>query len=90
MASFWEIAIKLSVIGKLELAVPFEQLSQLVWQNNISILPIQVDHTIVVRSLPFYHKDPFDRPVIAQAMVEDMIVLSRDGHFAPYPVQVVW
>jgi len=72
------------------LAVPFEQLSQLVWQNNISILPIQVDHTTVVRSSPFYHKDPFDRPVIAQAMVEDMIVLSRDGHFAPYPVQVVW
>ena len=90
IASFWEIAIKLSIGGKLELSSSLEQLNQLVWQNNIAILPIQVGHTVVIRSLPFYHKDPFDRIIIAQAIVEDMTLLSRDGHFRSYPVRVVW
>ena len=90
IASFWEIAIKLSIAGKLELSVPFDQLSQLIWQNNISVLPIHVSHTSVIRSLPSHHKDPFDRLIIAQAMVENMAVLSRDKHFSSYPVQVLW
>lgn len=90
IASFWEIAIKLSLGGKLGLSVPFEQLHQLVWQNNISILPIRFTHTAVVRSLPFHHKDPFDRLIIGQAMVEGMTILSRDGHFPVYGIPTVW
>ena len=48
IASFWEISIKLSIGNKLELSVPFDRLSQLTWQNNISVLPIHISHTSVV------------------------------------------
>ncbi|SOD99575.1 type II toxin-antitoxin system VapC family toxin [Spirosoma fluviale] len=90
VASFWELAIKLSIGGKIELSVSLDQLNELVRRNNISVLPVLVAHTVIVRSLPFYHKDPFDRIIIAQAMSDDMTVLSRDGHFSSYPIQVVW
>lgn len=90
IASFWEIAIKLSIGGKLELSKPFEQLNQLVWENNITVLPIRFDHTSIVKSLPFHHKDPFDRIIIAQAIVDDMPILSRDGYFDAYPIRRLW
>jgi PIN domain nuclease of toxin-antitoxin system len=90
IASFWEISIKLSIGNKLELSVPFDHLSQLTWQNNIGVLPIHISHTSVVKSLEFHHKDPFDRLIIAQAIVENMVVLSRDKHFSSYPIRVVW
>ncbi len=90
IASYWEIAIKLSLVGKIELSQPFEQLHQIAWANNITTLPIRFDHTTVVKSLPFHHKDPFDRIIIAQAIVENMPVLSRDSHFASYPIRLIW
>lgn len=90
IASFWEIAIKLSIGGKLELSKPFEQLNQFAWDNNITILPIRFDHTTVVKSLPFYHKDPFDRIIIAQAIVDEMPILSRDGYFDSYSINRLW
>lgn len=90
IASFWEIAIKLSIGSKLELSKPFEQLNQLAWENNITVLPIRFDHTTIVRSLPFHHKDPFDRIIISQAIVDDMLVLSRDGYFDAYAIRRLW
>jgi PIN domain nuclease of toxin-antitoxin system len=90
IASFWELGIKLSIGGKIELSVSLDQLHLLARQNNIIVLPILVAHTVVVRSLPFHHKDPFDRLIIAQAMVEDMTVLSRDRHFSSYGIRVIW
>ncbi|QMW00521.1 type II toxin-antitoxin system VapC family toxin [Spirosoma foliorum] len=90
IASFWEIAIKLSIGGKLELSKPFEQLYQLAWENNITVLPIRFDHTTTVKSLPFNHKDPFDRIIISQAIVDNMPVLSRDGHFDAYAIRRLW
>ena len=53
IASFWEIAIKLSIGGKIELSQPFEKLNQLAWENNISIISIRFDHTTVIKSLHF-------------------------------------
>ncbi|MBD2753628.1 type II toxin-antitoxin system VapC family toxin [Spirosoma validum] len=90
IASFWEIAIKLSISGKLELSQPFDQLNRIVWENNITTLPIRFEHTALVRSLPFYHKDPFDRIIIAQSILDDMAVLSRDGHFDAYSIRRFW
>lgn len=90
IASFGEIAIKLSIGGKLELAKPFEKLNQFAWENNITVLPIRFPHTALVRTLPFYHKDPFDRIIIAQSIVEEMSILSRDSHFDAYSVHRVW
>jgi len=89
VASLWEIAIKIS-LGKLELS---KSLPDLFWElavNEIEILDIRPQHLLPLADLPFYHRDPFDRLIIAQAMVEDMPVLSTDPKFREYPVQIVW
>ena len=59
-------------------------------QHQITILDITVDHTDVVTTLPFHHKDPFDRLIIAQAMVEDIPVVSDDNRFDKYPITRLW
>src|SRR5947209_11620695 len=77
-ASFWEVAIKVS-IGKYPLAVPFDQFfTQGIAGNDISILPLEVRHAAVLSSLPMHHKDPFDRMIVAQAMVEQIPIVSID------------
>jgi PIN domain nuclease of toxin-antitoxin system len=90
IASLWELAIKTS-LGKLELKQPFGQLipSQLL-ENEIGILPVQFKHLVVLTSLPFHHRDPFDRILIAQAISEGIPILSEDPAFRDYPVQIVW
>src|SRR5258707_9054879 len=67
MASLWEIAIK-SSLGKLDLKQPFAELipKQLV-SNEIALLPIRFEHLVSLLGLPFHHRDPFDRLIIAQA-----------------------
>ena len=87
VASLWEMAIKIS-IGKLNLVQPFETLfpGQLEI-NNIQILDISVDHLREVSRLPFHHRDPFDRLMIAQAKVEGFPIISVDAAFDAYGVQ---
>lgn len=89
-ASLWEIAIKMS-LGKLDMGAPFADLipGQLV-ANQIEILPITVAHLHQVAQLPFHHRDPFDRLLIAQSQVEQMPLLSRDPTFTAYGVQRLW
>ena len=90
IASLWEIAIKLR-LGKLTVAVPIEVLmTQQLTQNDIELLPITVAPLIVVSTLPLHHRDPFDRLLIAQAMVEQMPIVSADPAFDAYPVQRLW
>jgi PIN domain nuclease of toxin-antitoxin system len=89
-ASLWEIAIKTS-IGKLVLAQPYDIfIRQQLEQNSIEILPVKLEHLIVVAGLPFHHRDPFDRLLIAQAMVEDLPMVSADNAFDAYAVQRLW
>ena len=57
---------------------------------NIVILPIELYHVDLLRGLLAHHKDPFDRMLIAQAMAEDMTLVSKDRHFEAYPVRVLW
>lgn len=86
VASLWEIAIK-SSLGKLILSAPFETLiPQQLSLNGFELLNIEVNHTAVVATLPFHHRDPFDRLLIAQAMVEKMPIVSIDATFDAYPV----
>ena len=86
MASIWEIAIKHS-IGKLPLVQPFEQfITEQMQKNAISLLPIELRHTVLVSQLPFYHRDPFDRLLIAQSLVENIPILSVDTVFDAYGV----
>ena len=90
IASLWEIAIKLR-LSKLTVAVPIEVLmTQQLTQNDIELLPITVAPLIVVSTLPLHHRDPFDRLLIAQAMVEQMPIVSADPAFDAYPVQRLW
>ena len=89
VASLWEIAIKIN-IGKLSLSKPYYTIKQQIEDNYIGLLPIAFDHTLQLVSLPLYHRDPFDRLIIAQAMAENMAVVTKDGNFNNYPIQIIW
>lgn len=90
VASLWEIAIKVS-IGKLILKEPFEQLipSQ-INENEFNILQPDLNVLNRVATLPFHHRDPFDRLLIAQAMISEMPLISKDLAFQKYNVTVIW
>ncbi len=89
-ASFWELAIKISA-GKYALNVPYEDFIRMaVFDNDFEILPVEPRHTAAIIALPFHHKDPFDRLLIAQAMVEGASIVSVDSKFDPYPVARLW
>jgi PIN domain nuclease of toxin-antitoxin system len=88
-ATLWEMAIKLS-IGKLEMKNPYHDLPKLMWENGIEILTIEFEHFEYIINLPFHHKDPFDRIIIAQSIIEKMPLISIDGCFKDYPVDLIW
>jgi PIN domain nuclease of toxin-antitoxin system len=90
VAGLWEMAIKVS-LGKLTLSDPLDVLvPQQLGLNGIELLGIQVAHAAAVSTLPFHHRDPFDRLLIAQAIVEAMPVVSADAAFDAYPVKRLW
>lgn len=89
LVSFWEIAVKTS-IGKLKLTHPIESIEAAFRQQGAKVLTISLDHILPVQTLPFHHRDPFDRMLIAQAMEENLTLVSDDSKFAPYPVNVLW
>ncbi len=89
-ASLWEVAIK-HALGKLPLARPFADTFPAQLDANVfAVLPIGTAHLARLIDLPFHHRDPFDRLLIAQALVEGLPILTRDAAFAAYPVDVVW
>lgn len=89
-ASLWELAIKVS-LDKLELKEPIPDLvSRWILSDQIRLLTIEPRHIFRLTDLPFHHRDPFDRMIIAQAMVEGIPVVSNDGDFREYPIQVIW
>jgi PIN domain nuclease of toxin-antitoxin system len=89
VASIWEIAIK---VGLGKLTIP-QSLSQLVTEqlpeNRIKILDIRAIHALKIEELPIHHQDPFDRILIAQAIYENLTVITSDRKFAAYPVQLL-
>lgn len=90
VASLWEIAIKLS-LGRLTLAADFNQIIPLQLNaNGIGLLGIEVAHLDALVTLPFHHRDPFDRLLIAQAMVGRIPIVSADAAFDAYPVTRLW
>jgi PIN domain nuclease of toxin-antitoxin system len=58
--------------------------------NDIQVLSVELEHVLALEKSPSHHKDPFDRLLIAQANVEDFVVVSNDPIFKKYPVKVVW
>ena len=90
VASLWEMQIKLQ-LGKLKLNKPLTELvsgQQAI--NNIDILDVKLEHVLALAKLPSHHKDPFDRLLIAQADIEEAILVSKDQVFTEYEVKVVW
>lgn len=90
IGSIWEIAIK-SSIGKLSLGLSIEQLvNEQITANGIEILDITTQHLEIVERLPLHHRDPFDRLIISQAMVEKISIIGTDKIFDRYAVQRLW
>lgn len=90
IGSVWEIAIKVS-LGKLVLPQPFERfIREQLALNAINVLPVRVADCARLIDLPFHHHDPFDRLIIAQALVEDMPVVGIEPVFDAYGVERLW
>ena len=90
IASLWEIAIKTS-IGKLSLTRPFEQfIPEQLTRNGFQVLGLTVEHTARVATLPLHHRDPFDRMLVAQCLVENLPLLSSDEPLDAYGIQRLW
>lgn len=90
MANIWEMAIKIS-LGKLSIAQPFEQfIPHQLLINGFEMFEIKFEHVARVIQLPFHHRDPFDRLLIAQSLAEQIPVISADSVFDLYSVDRLW
>jgi PIN domain nuclease of toxin-antitoxin system len=90
LASCWEMAIKVS-LDKLTLAAPVEQfVPEQLSANGFELLRIEFAHVTRVERFAFHHRDPFDRLLAAQALIEDMTIVSADPVFRRYGVKRVW
>jgi PIN domain nuclease of toxin-antitoxin system len=89
-ATIWEIAIKVGQ-GKLRLSVPYGQwMDRAISDLGLIVLPINVQYGDVLTRLPFHHRDPFDRLLVAQAQVENVSIISGDSVLDLYGISRVW
>ena len=90
VVSVWEILIK-TKINRLQLQVPIKELIERHRkENDLKLLSVELHHVYALESLPLHHKDPFDRLLIAQAISEQMSLVSVDEKFNQYPVEIIW
>ena len=90
IASCWELAIKLS-LGKLRLTQRLDRfIPEQLRLNGFSLLDVRLPHVMRVADLPFRHRDPFDRLLVAQALEDDLTIVSMDRVFRKYGVAVTW
>lgn len=89
VVSLWEIQIKHQA-GKLDLAIPLQEIVQRQLANQIQLLPVIPEHVFALSKLPNHHNDPFDRMLVAQSIVEDATVISKDSVIKRYPTKVLW
>ena len=90
MASCWEMAIKAS-IGKLRLTKPVERfIPEELAANDFLLLNLDFRHVAKVETLPFHHRDPFDRLLVAQALTEKIFIVSTDVVLSDYGVKRIW
>lgn len=88
-ASVWEIAIK-SALGKLRVSETDDSVFEMIEHEEVTHLPILHSHARHVANLPKYHRDPFDRLLIAQAQLEKLPILTADDEFLRYDIEVLW
>jgi len=90
IATLWEIAIKHS-LGRLTINPPFAQvIPQQLSRNGFDVLGISLGHLDALLALPFHHRDPFDRLLIAQAVSEQFSIISADAAFDSYEINRIW
>jgi len=87
LASAWEIAIK-AALGKIEFDV--RSLERMLAATGFQILDISLQHAVQVAELPMHHGDPFDRILVAQALSESMVLVTRDRALRQYGVRILW
>ena len=84
-AVIWEIRIK-QALGKLEIPQDFKEVLN---KQSFEMLPITSDHAHLIKDLPTYHRDPFDRMLIVQSQFEGLTILTRDRIFKKYKIPVI-
>ena len=90
LVSLWEIQIKVQ-LGKMKLSLPLKNLLESQEQaNELELLPVTREHIFALDGLPFHHKDPFDRLLIAQSLVENTTIVSADPKLSAYPAPLLW
>ena len=90
VASVWELAIKVS-LETLSTSKPLPEMLRVAREDQgIGVLPIAVEHATYVSGLEFHHRDPFDRLLVAQSLLEDLPIVSIDAKLDPYGVERLW
>lgn len=89
VASFWEMAIKIQ-LGKLTLTYNLEEVIKEAKILSIETLPLETSNFTALLQLPLHHRDPFDRIIIAQAIAENLSIISVDEQFDAYPIKRIW
>ena len=88
--SMWEICIKIS-LGKLSLKSGWlKKIQNELMMNAVQWLPVEMSHCAELTKLPFHHRDPFDRMLVAQARVENLQMVSRDVSLSDYDIERLW
>ncbi len=88
--SIWEIGIKVG-LGKILLTEPFTPwMNQAISDLNVTVLPLSVEYVDVQANLPKHHRDPFDRLLVAQAIVEQVSIISADANLDAYGITRIW
>ena len=89
VASVWEMQIKVQ-LGKLKLSLPLKELLKNQHESNeLTISPVTLTHVLALDALPFHHKDPFDRLLIAQGIEEELTIVTADSQFSAYSVRLL-
>ena len=89
IASLWEMSIKYN-LGKLTLAPNYEEfIEEEVVKSSINLLNIELEHLKINATLPFHHRDPFDRLIIAQSLAEELPIITVDSAFDKYSVTLI-
>lgn len=93
MSSLWEMSIKMG-LGKISISTSLEKFAEDVTNNGIQLLPVEMKHIVHYQTLPFHHRDPFDRMIVSQALTEGMSIVSVDKIIDDYLkdsfVQRIW
>ena len=89
VASIWEMQIKIQ-LGKLKLSLPLKELVKNQQEtNDLTVSPVALTHVLALDALPFHHKDPFDRLLIAQSISEGLTVVTAESQFSVYSVKLL-